>query len=494
MRRFDTMPMCPDVFSAGKTDAQRTAPGCLVRGGVYPHLSRVSTGQCTETHYFNDFLQHCRMRGNRRPTVTAGRSGAAFYRGDRFHMADVFPFAAVMPPAEAAPLVASPPYDVVNAEEAAALAADNPLAFLRVGRAEIELPADTDPYAPEVYKKAKANYERLKREAPLTPDSAPAYYVYSLVMNGHRQTGIVATPAVDDYDSDIIKKHEKTRQAKEDDRTRHILTLRSQTGPVFLTYRDSDAIDAIVATTMDTAPLFDFTADDGIRHTGWRVPEAAAQALRDAFAAVPCLYIADGHHRAASASRTRATLREQNPTHTGDEEYNRFLAVIFPASQLRILPYNRVVADLNGRSAEDFLSALEDVLHIEPAPQPEPPESGMVGMYLGGAWYLLTFPEMAGDVPAVERLDVSRLQNTVLAPMLGIDDPRTSSRIDFVGGIRGSAELERLVDQGKGKVAFAMFPTTVDELMAISDAQDIMPPKSTWFEPKLRDGLFCHDI
>jgi uncharacterized protein (DUF1015 family) len=384
---------------------------------------------------------------------------------------------------------------VVDAEEAARLAAENPYAFLRVGRAEIELPADVDPYDPAVYEKARENYERLKREVPLEPDAEPGYYVYSLVMGEHRQTGIVAAPAVDDYDRGVIKKHEKTRQAKEDDRTRHIMTLRSQTGPVFLTYRDSPEIDAIVERATAGPVLFDFVADDGIRHTGWRVPSAWTGALREAFAAVPCLYIADGHHRAASASRTRAALREANPAHTGDEEYNRFLSVIFPAGQLRILPYNRVVADLNGRTPEAFLAALREVLAaVEPAAAPAPPKRGQVGMYLAGTWYRLTFPRSQAPLSPVAGLDVSRLQDLVLAPLLGIDDPRTSDRIDFVGGIRGTAELERLVNEGRGEVAFAMYPTTVEELMAIADADAIMPPKSTWFEPKLRDGLFCHDI
>lgn len=409
-------------------------------------------------------------------------------------MAQVFPFAAVMPPAERAHLVADPPYDVVSAEEAAALAAGNPLGFLRVGRAEIELPPETDPYSDTVYARAKENYARLCREAPLTADSRPSYYVYSLVMQGHRQTGIVAAPAVDDYDAEIIKKHEKTRQAKEDDRTRHILTLRSQTGPVFLAYRDSAAIDAIVADTMTGAALFDFTAKDGIRHTGWRVSAADAPRLQAAFAAVPCLYIADGHHRAASASRTRATLRAANPNHTGNEEYNRFLAVIFPASQLRILPYNRIVFDLGGLTPARLREGLAAHFTVTSADSPSPERPGVVHMYLEKRWWRLVYKGDPASLPPVDGLDVSLLQALVLGPLLGIDDPRVSKRIDFVGGIRGTAELEKRVDSGEAAVAFSMYPTTLDQLMAIADANEIMPPKSTWFEPKLRDGLFVHDI
>jgi uncharacterized protein (DUF1015 family) len=409
-------------------------------------------------------------------------------------MAKVLPFAAVMPPADRAKQVADPPYDVVNREEAAALAASNPLGFMRVARAEIELPAEVDAYSDQVYAKANENYARLCREVPLTADSQSAYYVYSLVMNGHRQTGIVAAASVDDYDAEIVKKHEKTRQSKEDDRTRHIMTLRSQTGPVFLTYRDSAEIDRIVAATMAEAPMFDFTADDGVRHTGWRVGEADCEALRAAFAAVPCLYIADGHHRAASASRTRAALREANPNHTGDEEYNGFLAVIFPASQLQILPYNRVVFDLNGHTPEQLRAEIAKAFDVTPADSPSPDRSGVVHMYLEKQWWRLAYPGDTSALSPVECLDVSLLQTLVLAPLLGIDDPRTSDRIDFVGGIRGTAELEKRVDSGEAQVAFSMFPTTLDQLMAISDAGEIMPPKSTWFEPKLRDGLFVHDI
>jgi uncharacterized protein (DUF1015 family) len=409
-------------------------------------------------------------------------------------MAKVLPFAAVMPPADRAKQVADPPYDVVNREEAAALAASNPLGFMRVARAEIELPDEIGPYDDAVYAKAKENYARLCREVPLAADSRPSYYVYSLVRNGHRQTGIVAAASVDDYDAEIIKKHEKTRPSKEDDRTRHILTLRSQTGPVFLAYRATDAIDQIVADTMAGSPLFDLTADDGVEHTGWRVAEVATAALQAAFAAVPCLYIADGHHRAASASRARAALREANPDHTGSEEYNSFLTVIFPASQLQILPYNRLVFSLNDRTPEQVRTEIAAAFDVTPADSPTPDQAGVVHMYLEKQWWRLAYKGDISALSPVDCLDVSLLQTHVLTPVLGIDDPRTSTGIDFVGGIRGTAELEKRVDSGEAAVAFAMFPTTLDQLMAISDAGEIMPPKSTWFEPKLRDGLFSHDI
>ncbi len=409
-------------------------------------------------------------------------------------MAEVHPFQAVMPPADKVEEVAAPPYDVVSTEEAADLAKDNPLSFLRVSRPEIELPAGTDLYSDPVYAKAAENYQRLKESVPLAPDSAPHYYVYALEMNGRRQTGIAAAVSVDDYDNDVVKKHEKTRKAKEDDRTRHILTLRSQTGPVFLTHRDSAELAALVDQATTREPLYDFVAPDGIRHTLWPVDEQLTGAVRAAYANIPALYIADGHHRAASASRTREKLAAQNPNHTGTEEYNRFYAVIFPAGELQILPYNRVVKDLNNSTPEDFLAALGEKFAVAPTGETKPDTRGNVHMYLDGQWYKIAFPdECRPDSPA-EALDVSLLQNHVLDPLLNIGDPRTSDRIDFVGGIRGTEELETRVNSGSCAVAFSMYPTTVEELIAISDAGEIMPPKSTWFEPKLRDGLLCHDI
>jgi uncharacterized protein (DUF1015 family) len=311
-------------------------------------------------------------------------------------------------------------------------------------------------------------------------------------MGEHVQTGVVACCSVDEYDDDLIKKHERTRRDKEDDRTRHLLALSAQTGLVFLTYRGREEIDLLVSEVAERTPLYDFVAPDGIRHTMWRVGEPGP--FVDAFARVPALYVADGHHRAASASRARAECRARNPQHTGEEEYNYVLAVMFPSDQLRILPYNRVVKDLDGRTPEQFLAAVRERFEVTEGASPDPAR-GEFAMYLGGAWYGLKPPEGSVDRDdPIASLDVSVLQNQLLAPLLGVEDPRTDKRIDFVGGIRGTAELVRLVDSGAFAVAFSLHPTTLDDLMRIADAGEIMPPKSTWFEPKLRDGLVCHRI
>ena len=408
-------------------------------------------------------------------------------------MADVQPFRGILPAADKAAEVAAPPYDVMDRQEAVEMVAGKPLSFLRVTRSEVELPENVDVHDEQVYKKARETYARLKQTVPFTRDEAPEYYIYSLTMNGHRQTGIVATPTVDDYDNDVIKKHEHTRPEKEDDRTRHIVTVGAQTGPVFLTYRDRHDLDQLTERVTAGDPLFDFTADDGISHTVWRAPRELVEPIRQAFAATPDLYIADGHHRAASASRARAEKRHGNSKETGDEDYNRFLCVIFPASQLQILPYNRVVKDLNGMTAEALRERIAQRLAITPAEEPEPERPATFHMYLGGRWWKLACQGNLDNLSVVDRLDVSLLQNNVLQPLLGIGDPRTDDRIDFVGGIRGTGELEKRVDRDGG-VAFAMYPTTVEQLMAISDENAIMPPKSTWFEPKLRDGLVVHEI
>ncbi len=406
-------------------------------------------------------------------------------------MANVYPFASVSAVGENAPKVATLPYDVMNRSEAAAMARGNELSFLHVTRSEIDLPADVNPYDSSVYEKALENWKRLKETCLETDDNA-RFYVYSLVMNGRRQTGVVAAASVQDYNSGIIRKHEKTRKEKEDDRTRHISTLRAQTGPVFLTYRDSNAIDEIVETTMQGQPMFDFTAEDGIRHTGWKVADELTLALQGAFASVPLLYIADGHHRAASASRTHAYLESMG---AASVESPHFLSVIFPAGQLKILAYNRVVFDLNGHGADEFMDLVRGAcssVSVAAGAVPEGP--GEARMYFKGSWWKLTFKECDASTSIVDRLDVSILQNSILRPILGVDDPRTSQRIDFVGGIRGTSELEKRVDSGEAKVAFSMCPTSLDQLMDIADANEIMPPKSTWFEPKLRDGLFVHEI
>ncbi len=406
-------------------------------------------------------------------------------------MANVYPFASVSALGENAPRVATLPYDVMNRAEAAKMAAGNPVSFLRVTRSEIDLPDSVDPYDPAVYEKAAQNWQALKSSV-LTTDNRPAFYVYSLVMNGRRQTGVVAAASVDDYDNNIVRKHEKTRKEKEDDRTRHITALRAQTGPVFLTYKDSAAIDDIVEKTMKTVPIFDFTAEDGISHTGWRVSDELTLALQGAFAAVPLLYIADGHHRAASASRTQAALKAAG---TDSPESAHFLSVIFPAGQLKILAYNRVVFDLNGLTEEQFLQKITAAVEsIAPCDNAEPSEAGQACMFFQGKWWQIVFKPTTETAGPVDKLDVSRLQNDVLSPILGIDDPRTSKKIDFVGGIRGTAELEKRVLSGEAKVAFSMYPTSLDQLMDIADDNAIMPPKSTWFEPKLRDGLFVHEI
>jgi uncharacterized protein (DUF1015 family) len=408
-------------------------------------------------------------------------------------VAVIRPFRALRPPAERAQAVASVPYDVVNTDEARALANGNELSFLHVSRPEIDLPAGTDIHSDAVYKKAVENFEKLIATCPLEKEAEPSLYLYRLIMGEHQQVGIVACCSIDEYDNDTIRKHERTRRDKEDDRTRHMVMLRAQTGPVFLTYRRRAEIDEQVSAAIAASPLFDITAEDGIRHTIWRLSET--DALVNSFASVPLLYIADGHHRAASASRARAELRDQSFTHTGQEDYNYFLTVIFPDSQVRILAYNRTVRDLNGLSKEEFLEAIRRQFTIGEDADPAPQKRGQWSMYLDGKWYKLQLsPETTLPDGVVQSLDVSILQERLLDPVLGIKDIRTDKRIDFVGGLRGTKELERLVDEGKAAVAFSLYPTTVDELLMVSDANQIMPPKSTWFEPKLRDGLLIHSI
>jgi len=380
------------------------------------------------------------------------------------------------------------PYDVVDATEAAALAAGRPDSLLHVDRAEIDLPPNTDPYSAAVYAKARENLLRLQRDGVLVRESGPCLYLYQQQMGAHTQRGLVALCHVEDYDAEFIKKHEKTRKDKEDDRTRLIDTLGANTGPIFLTYRDEAAVSALVAAKVREQPQHDFTAPDGIRHTVWRI--AGGSDIIAAFGRVPVTYIADGHHRAASAARVARLRRERNPGHTGAEDYNWFLCVIFPASELKILPYNRHVFTLNGLTPEAFLEKVKATFGLEENAAPTPAATGQISMYLGGKWHGLRCPADPKADP-VGRLDVSVLQDKLLAPLLGVDDPRTSKRIDFIGGIRGTQELIRRVD-AQGGVAFSLYPTTVAQLMDIADAGQIMPPKSTWFEPKLRSGLFIH--
>ena len=409
-------------------------------------------------------------------------------------MAVIRPFNALRPEASRAAQVAAVPYDVVNTEEARALTSGNPWSFLHVSRPEIDLPDGTPIYSDEVYGQAVRNFDKLKSACPLEVEATPSLYLYRLVMGDHQQVGVVACCSVDEYDRDIIRKHERTRRDKEDDRTRHILVLRAQTGPVFLTYRAQANIDSFVTSELQQdEPLYDFIANDDIRHTIWRI-EHTAEFIR-AFAEVQYLYIADGHHRAASASRARAHLKEHGFSFIGSEEYNFFQCVIFPDNQLQILPYNRIVRDLNGMSADEFLARLRREFTVSENASPSPKARGNWSMYLNGHWYGLKLGEDSSrPTGAVESLDVSILQDRVLDPILGIKDVRTDKRIDFVGGIRGTDELEELVNEGKAAVAFSMFATTIDDLLKVSDAGAIMPPKSTWFEPKLRDGLLSHEI
>jgi uncharacterized protein (DUF1015 family) len=403
-------------------------------------------------------------------------------------MSAIRPFRALRPRPGIAARLAAVPYDVVNTEEARALANGNDLSFLRVSRAEIELPG-TEPYADAVYTRAKQNFERLVRDA-LVEDEPPALYVYGLRMGAHEQAGVAACFSVEEYSNDAIKKHEKTRKDKEDDRTRHIVELRAQTGPVLLTYRERANIDALVARARSREPIDDFIAPDGVSHTVWQAAPDERDALVAAFAEVPELYIADGHHRAASAARAHAYLAAAGEA-TGEHAW--FLAVSFPDSQMRILPYHRVVKDLAGLTPDAFVAKLGEVGELRRDGR-EPARRGECGVYVGGAWHMLTLPRVSLPSDVTATLDVSILSDTVLGPTLGIGDLRVDHRCDFVGGIRGVDELERLVDSGRAAAAFSMYPVNVSDLMAIADAGAIMPPKSTWFEPKLRDGLLVHSI
>lgn len=405
----------------------------------------------------------------------------------------IHPYPALRPRADLVARIAAPPYDTVDTAEAAQLAAGNPMSFLHINHSEIDLPDGTNLYADDVYAKAAENLAYFKQQGWLVREDRPRMYLYAQTMGAHTQAGLVCCCHIDDYIHDVIKKHEFTRKDKEDDRTKHTATINANIGPVFIAYRDVPEIRAALAPIpQNAAPIYDFADELQVRHQVWPVEDAAR--VEQLFAEkVPVSYIADGHHRSASAVRVGAERRAANPAHAGHEEYNWFLAVIFPASELQILPYNRAVKDLNGLSPEEFLKEIRAIFTVTENAEPSPRAPRNIRMYLGGKWYGLSWPEVKSTNP-VDQLDVSTLQNGVLHPLLGIDDPRTNQRIKFIGGIRGPQELVRLVDQKGYAVAFSMHPTTVGQLMAIADAGQIMPPKSTWFEPKLRTGLLSHEL
>ena len=410
-------------------------------------------------------------------------------------MAEIRAFRGIRPAAGKEADIAALPYDVYNREEARKAVEGKPLTFLRIDRAETQLSEETDIYAPEVYQKAKELLWGMVENGDFVQDDKPCYYLYELTMNGRSQTGIVACASIDDYLNGMIKKHENTRREKEEDRVRHVDICDAQTGPIFLAYRNQESLKKIVADVKAGTVLFDFTSEDGIRHRGWKIADTEKiSAIYEAFHQMNALYIADGHHRAASAVRVGVKRREEHPGYTGEEEFNYFLSVIFPDDELMIMDYNRVVRELNGLTPEEFLSGIKKVFDVETLDKAEHPKrKGQVTLFLEDKWYLLTLKPEYENCDPVEGLDVSILQKQILEPVLGIQDPKTDKRIDFVGGIRGLSELERRVHTDM-KAAFAMYPTSIGELFAVADAGLLMPPKSTWFEPKLRSGLFIHAL
>jgi len=404
------------------------------------------------------------------------------------------PFKGLRPAEGRADDVVAPPYDVMNAAEARDMAQGRPWSFLHISRPEIDLPEGTDPYASEVYAKARENLDRMIDEGVLVRDSKPCYYAYRLTMGEHVQTGLVAAASVEAYDADRIKKHEYTRPVKENDRVRQIEALNAQTGPVFLVYRANAVVDEVLSGVSRQQPDVDVTARDGVRHEIWVIDDdEQIDALTSAFDAMDALYVADGHHRSASASRVAGARRESSPDQAGEASWNYFLSVIFPDNQMQILDYNRVIKDLAGLTPQAFLERVAAIFTVTESATPvKPAAPGEFGMYLDGSWYRLTLPpDQIPDDP-VESLDVSLLANNLIAPILGITDQRTDDRIDFVGGIRGLEGLMQRVDSGEMAVAFSLPPTSMQALMAVADAGEVMPPKSTWFEPKLADGLVSH--
>lgn len=410
-------------------------------------------------------------------------------------MAIIKPFRALRPPRELAEKVAALPYDVMDVEEARSMAAGNPNSFLHVSRPEIDLPAEIDPHDEPVYLRGKTNLKEFIERGVLVQDGQDSFYVYRQRMGNITQTGLVVCASVDDYQEGVIKKHEHTRADKEEDRVKHIDYLDANDEPVFYLSRSCGEVEGIIEGVTNGRPEYDFVSDDGVGHTLWVVADRSLiERLIVLFAAIPKLYVADGHHRSAAAGRVRELRRDKNPGHTGNEEYNSFLTVIFPENQLNIMPYNRVVRDLNGCDAAGFIEKISEFFEVSPSTVPViPAQRHHFGMYLDGNWYSLNAkPTIINEKDTVDRLDVSILQNNLLSPLLGIHNPRTDKRIHFVGGIRGNDELVRLVDSGDYAVAFALYPTSISELIELADQDQIMPPKSTWFEPKLRSGLFVH--
>lgn len=410
-------------------------------------------------------------------------------------MAIIKPFRALRPSKDLVEKVSALPYDVMNVEEARAMAAGNPNSFLHISRPEIDLPAEIDPHDESVYQQGRLNLNEFIQSGVLKQDSRDCFYVYRQQMGAISQTGLVVCASVDDYQSGVIKKHEHTRADKEEDRVKHIDHLDANDEPVFYLSRSCAEVEEIIEGVTNGPPEYDFTSDDSVGHTAWIISDQAMiDRLIVLFEAIPRLYVADGHHRSAAAGRVRELRRDQNPDHSGREEYNSFLTVIFPENQLNIMPYNRVVKDLNGHSVDEFMVQVGSSFEIIPTPVPVIPlDRHHFGMYLDGRWYgLQARPAIINEKDTVNRLDVSILQNSLLSPLLGIHNPRTDQRIHFVGGIRGNDELVKLVDSGEYAVAFALHPTSINELIELADQDQIMPPKSTWFEPKLRSGLFVH--
>ena len=411
-------------------------------------------------------------------------------------MATVKPFKCIRPALDKADKVAALPYDVYNSAEAREVVSTNPLSFLNIDRAETQFPAGTSPYGKEIYEKARDLFWSQVKDGLYVQDDTPCYYVYELIMDGRSQVGLVACASIDDYQNEIIKKHENTRAEKELDRINHVGTMEAQTGPIFLAYRFNETIDKEIQKARANAPVYDFTCDDGITHKAWIINDIASlNTIRKAFEGMNDIYIADGHHRCASAVKVGLKRREENPLYTGAEEFNFFLSVLFPDEQLMIMDYNRVVKDLNGLSEEEFIGKVERIYNVRKVGETyeKPSKKGEVAMLLGDTWYLLFVKPEYTSVDPIKGLDVSILQDNILAPVLGIKDPKTDDRIDFVGGIRGYEELKKRV-HNDCKVAFGMYPTSIHELFDVADAHLLMPPKSTWFEPKLRSGLFIHSI